>query len=107
MNRALHLSVFFAFLVTSIHAQPDNWKQVRQKAELQLTAIAGRAKGTVGVCVIDPLSGERFGINENLVFPRGSAIKVPTLMEVFKQAAEGKVHRPALDREEDTGRWKR
>jgi beta-lactamase class A len=44
----------------------------------------------MGLVALDLTSGERFAINENLVFPQASAIKIAILMEVYKQAQAGK-----------------
>ena len=72
-------------------AQPENWELVRKKTEAKLAEIAASTRGIVGVAAVDLTSGERFGLNENLVFPQGSAIKVPILLELYRQAAEGKL----------------
>jgi len=71
-------------------AQPENWQIVRTKTEARLQEITSSVAGTMGLTAIDLTSGERFGINENLLFPQGSAIKIPILMEVYKQAQAGK-----------------
>lgn len=57
----------------------------------QLSTIARTADGVVGISVIDLASGERFGVNDSLVFPQGSAIKIPILIELFRQAETGTV----------------
>jgi beta-lactamase class A len=44
----------------------------------------------MGLVALDLTGGERFAINENLVFPQASAIKIAILMEVYKQAQAGK-----------------
>jgi beta-lactamase class A len=77
-------------LPVSIFAQQENWKLVRDKTEARLRQIVDGTRGAMGLSVLDLTSGERFSINENLVFPQGSAIKIPILMEVYKQANEGK-----------------
>jgi beta-lactamase class A len=73
-----------------VFAQQENWKLVREKTETRLRQIGDGTRGAMGLSVLDLTSGERFSINENLVFPQGSAIKIPILMEVYKQANEGK-----------------
>lgn len=72
-------------------AQADSWQLVREKTETRLGKIADASRGVLGVVAVDLTSGERFGVNENVVFPQGSAIKVPILIEVYKQAKEGKL----------------
>lgn len=71
-------------------AQPENWKLVREKTEARLHEIVKSTRGAMGLAVVDLTSGERFSINETLVFPQGSAIKIPIMMEVYRQALEGK-----------------
>ncbi|MDZ7301584.1 MAG: class A beta-lactamase-related serine hydrolase [candidate division KSB1 bacterium] len=91
MKRLIWLTVYFYFcLAPALWAQPENWKLVREKTETRLHEIAGNVRGAMGVSALDLTSGERFAINETLPFPQGSAIKIPILMEVYKQAREGK-----------------
>lgn len=75
--------------VQPVVAQEENWAVVRAKTEAQLQAIVSGVRGAMGLTVIDLTSGQRFDINGNFLFPQGSAIKIPILMEVYKQAAEG------------------
>ncbi|HXF06660.1 MAG TPA: serine hydrolase [Blastocatellia bacterium] len=79
-----------ALLLVGLPLQPENVKIIREKTEARLREIAASTRGAVGLTVVDLTSGERFGINENLLFPQGSAIKIPILMEVYKQAHEGR-----------------
>ncbi len=72
-------------------AQPDNLRIVRANVEARLQEVVRNAKGALGFVAVDLVRGERFAANENLVFPQASAIKIPILMEVFKQAREGKL----------------
>jgi beta-lactamase class A len=86
-------TIFFSFCLFSIFpvfSQSENWKLVHDKTETKLREIASSVHGAMGVTVLDLISGERFAINENFVFPQGSAIKIPILMEVYKQANAGK-----------------
>ena len=62
---------------------------LRQKTDAALKEIVAQTRGVTGVAALDLTTGESFGINETLVFPQGSAIKIPILMEVWKQAREG------------------
>src|SRR4051812_28522290 len=63
---------------------------MRSKTEEHLREIAGRTRGALGLAVLDLTNGESFGLNEQVAFPQASAIKIPILMEVYKQAGEGK-----------------
>jgi len=90
MRKLILLAAAFTCLPTVALAQPDNWELVRKKTEAKLAEIAAGTRGIVGLAAVDLTSGERLGTNENLVFPQGSAIKVPILLELYRQAAEGK-----------------
>jgi len=70
-------------------AQDPHRQQLVDKFKAELTRIAGAAGGVVGVAVADLNSGERFGVNDGLVFPQGSAIKIPILLELFRRADAG------------------
>jgi beta-lactamase class A len=81
------LTIFLA----GFTAQQENLSIIRQKTEARLREIAAKTRGAVGMAVVDLVGQERFAINENLTFPQGSAIKVPILMEVYKQAHQGRL----------------
>jgi len=58
---------------------------LKMKTEKQLHEIIDSSPAITGFCVIDLTSGESFGINENLIFPTASAIKVAiALAEAFE-----------------------
>lgn len=71
-------------------AQPDNLAVLRSKTEKTLQDLAGKSRGVMGYCVLDLTDGTRMALNENLIFPQASAIKIAILMEVYKQAEDGK-----------------
>ena len=75
--------------VTGSFAQQEHRALLREKTDAALKEIVAQTRGVTGVAALDLTSGEMFGINESLVFPQGSAIKIPVLMEVWKQAREG------------------
>jgi beta-lactamase class A len=87
-------NLFFFFILlksTFLMAQNEtHWQQTRSKVSIELQNTVNQLKGVAGVAVIDLIDGEKFFINADLVFAQGSAIKIPILMEVFKQASEGK-----------------
>src|SRR5699024_7243948 len=56
-----------------------------------LQDIIKKSPAVIGLTVVDLTTSETvFANNEELAFPQASAIKIPILMEVFKQAHEGK-----------------
>ncbi len=71
-------------------SQPENLEILHRKTFEKIKFIADTSNGVIGVAVKNLETGETFLINENLVFPQGSAIKIPILIEVLKQASEGK-----------------
>ncbi len=60
------------------------------KTMKQLHGIIDNATAVTGMMAIDLTTGESFGINEHEIFAQASAIKVPLLMEVYKQAGQKK-----------------
>jgi len=63
---------------------------LKQKTEKDLQAIIASSPSLTGLMAVDLSSGESISINENVVFTQASAIKIPILMEVYKQAHEKK-----------------
>jgi beta-lactamase class A len=82
--------VIVALMSTDVVAQEENWDVIREKTHARLGEIASSTRGATGFVVLDLTSGERFGSNDDFVFPQGSAIKIPILMEVYKQEGEGR-----------------
>lgn len=89
MRPLLITALVAAILSAPAHAQLDQHAQLTAKFREKLTAIARETDGVVGLTIIDLKSGERFGINDSLVFPQGSAIKIPVLIELYRQADVG------------------
>ncbi len=60
-------------------------------ADLQrhLSALSARAPGNVGVMVEDVQTGLSTGINPGANMPAASTIKIPVMVEVFRQMAQG------------------
>lgn len=90
MHRVLlALLMALAGAPAGVSAQPAQRAQLAAKFRERLAEIARTTDGVVGISVIDLRSGERFGVNDTLTFPQGSAIKIPILIELFRQAAAG------------------
>lgn len=85
------LLVWLSVINSPLTSQPEDWEEIRQKTVHQLENITRSAQGIVGLTVIDLTNGEQMGINQDLVFPQASAIKIPILMEVFRQTDQGKL----------------
>jgi beta-lactamase class A len=72
-----------------LHAQEAHRALLAGKLRAELERIAREVPGVLGASVVDLTSGERFGVNDTLTFPQGSAIKIPVLVELFRQAEAG------------------
>lgn len=77
-------------LAAGTPAQEANLKIIHEKTESRLKEIASRSRGALGFVALDLTDGERFALNDDVVYPQASAIKIAILMEVYKQAGEGK-----------------
>jgi beta-lactamase class A len=76
---------------TIARAGEDEVTAADQQMQAKLQAIADGVDGTFGV-VVEDLAGEhRFEINADRQFTQASCIKTPILLEVLKQAHEGKL----------------
>ena len=78
-------------LSAQAHAPAPPRAQLAAKLQVELDRIAAAALGVVGVGVVDLTSGERWGVNETVVFAQGSAIKIPLLIELFRRADAGEL----------------
>ncbi len=67
-------------------AQPDRYSGLGKNIE---TLLAG-VRGTYAVAVIDLQTSDRLIINGEMLFHAASTMKTPVMVEVFRQAAEGK-----------------
>jgi beta-lactamase class A len=67
-------------------AQTEHRAILKEKLVRELTRISDSFDGVMGVEVVDLTDSSRIGVNENLVFPQGSAIKIPILLELFRRA---------------------
>src|SRR5215475_9384498 len=71
-------------------AQDDNRVLFRRKLSAEIEKIANNLDGVMGVAIKDLTTGEEILINDQLSFPTGSSIKIPILIELYKQASMGK-----------------
>src|SRR5688572_19725300 len=72
-------------------AQPAQRAILAEKMRTDLRRIADETRGVVGAQVIDLMTGDRIGVNDTLTFPQGSTIKIPLLIELFRQDAAGQL----------------
>ena len=98
MDKRVHLKVlslalgalFLIHSLTITNAEESHPLILREKLIARITDVAAQLDGVMGLAVKDLTTGEEFLLNHKLVFPQGSSIKVAILLEVFKQAKEGK-----------------
>jgi beta-lactamase class A len=64
---------------------------VHDKVQSCMEEIADGVEGVLGIVVEDLVDGHRFAVNADKTFAQASAIKIPILMEIFKQADEDKI----------------
>jgi beta-lactamase class A len=83
--------VTLALLPAPVRAQVEHVEQLTRKYHEELAAIARDVPGVMGIAVVDLTTGERSGVNETLVFPQGSSIKVPLLIELYAQSDQGRL----------------
>jgi beta-lactamase class A len=88
--RSFRLIICFLSLTACVYAQDANRDLLRRKLASEIEKIANSHDGVMGVAIKDLTTGEEILINDQLAFPTGSSIKIPILIELHKQAAEGK-----------------
>src|SRR5215470_10918596 len=71
-------------------AQAENRAVLRRKLSAEIEKIANNLDGVMGVAIKDLTTGEEILINDQLRFPTGSSIKIPILIELYKEASMGK-----------------
>lgn len=88
---ALTLSGFVCVLHASAQAPAENARiaDLRAKTQKQLEEIVAKFDGVMGLAAKDLTSGETFTVNPDMVFPQASAIKIPVLIELYRQAQAG------------------
>ncbi|MGH9370713.1 MAG: serine hydrolase [Vicinamibacterales bacterium] len=87
----LGVGALIALDMRPVLSQAPHRQQLADKLQADLQRVANTAAGVVGVAAVDLTTGQRFGVNEGLVFPQGSAIKIPILIELYHRADRGDV----------------
>lgn len=59
--------------------------------QTRLTRASFNAPGTIGIAVEDLATGMTSGVNESASLPAASTIKIPVMIEVFRQMAAGRI----------------
>lgn len=85
------VAIVFVLIHAVAKAEEDFVADVVRKTQERLEEIAAGVPGVMGI-VVEDLAGEfRFAVNEDREFAQASAIKIPILMELLRQAHEGQV----------------
>jgi beta-lactamase class A len=90
LSRSVRLITCFLSFAACVYAQDANRDMLRGKFAAEIEKIANSHDGVMGVAIKDLTTSEEILINDQLIFPTGSSIKIPILIELYKQAAEGK-----------------
>ena len=80
------IAVALAAVAGPISGQEEHLGILRGKLQAELERIVAAYEGVAGLHVIDLTSGDRFAVNDDLIFPQASSIKVPILLEFFRRA---------------------
>jgi beta-lactamase class A len=65
--------------------------QLHKKLQAELERAVGQFDGVMGIAVKDLGGAEAFTVNADAVFPQASSIKIPVLVELYRQAQSGTV----------------
>lgn len=63
---------------------------LQEKLRARIAAFDANFDGVLGVAAIDLTTNQQFSYHGNILFPQASSIKIPVMVEVFRQAREGK-----------------
>lgn len=88
--RKIMILITICCLTNTLFAQKDAKEILKEKTVKQLQNIVDSSPYLTGLMAVDLSSGDSFSINSEQVFAQASAIKIPILMEVYKQASENK-----------------
>ena len=81
--------VAISFLAAGNAPPAQSMSEVQSRIEADVRGFGG----VMGVAAIDLTKGETIAVNADTRFPTASLIKVPVMVEVFHQIAEGKLQR--------------
>lgn len=76
---------------TSAQAPDARVAELHAKLGRELERTTAEFDGVMGIGVKDLTTGETFFVNADAVFPQGSSIKIPVLLELLRQAQEGRL----------------
>ena len=71
--------------VPAVAQGPSKQDLLWEKMTAQVTATATRLDGVMGVSILDLTDGRHFALNADQVFPTASTIKLPLMLELYRQ----------------------
>jgi beta-lactamase class A len=80
--------MLLSLVLTAIVAQTPQ-EALGERFEQTVESLAQRVDGIVGVTIIDLATDESFSVHGDVVFTQASAIKLPILVELFRQVEAG------------------
>lgn len=98
------LAVSLCFTPLCVDAQvpvsqgPSTPDLLWEKTTAGITAIAARLDGVMGVSIVDLTDGRSFVLHADQLFPAASTIKLPLLLELYRQEQDGRAGVPGLAR---------
>jgi len=88
------LRILSAVVLTCGAASPaaDVVSLFEQKLAAKIKAVDDSLDGVLGVATIDVTTGRTFDYNADAVFPTASSIKIPIMIQLFREERAGKFH---------------
>lgn len=89
----VHAMVLMGIFASAPFARGEESLQValHSKLEAELNGVARHLDGVLGFAIKDLSTGETFLLRPDTVFPQASSIKITVLLELMRQAQEGRV----------------
>lgn len=81
-----------------------NQDLLRAQLEQRIAQRLGAVDGVVGVWIKDLVSGDEISVNEDRIFPTASSIKIGILVELYRQADQGRLRLEGRHRVEESDR---
>jgi beta-lactamase class A len=90
-SRALGALTLVLTIGSTLHAQGTLQSALHAQLETQLASVAEHLNGVMGYAIKDLSNGETFLRLPDTVFPQASSIKLAVLLELMRQAQEGRL----------------
>jgi len=90
-SRAVSVVVLLLGVSSTLLAQETLHSALHAKLEAELANVAEHLNGVMGYAIKDLSTGETFRRLQDTVFPQASSIKLTILLELMRQAQEGKL----------------